>query len=372
LIRRLEAQRFRNLEPLVLELDPGSTLLVGPTGAGKTSVLEALYVAATTRSFRTAKLEECVRSLCGDRSDRCGRGEPEEGEEPSFWVALEIDGARRSRLEVSWAESSGLQRSVDGERASIAEHLGRQPVLAFSWEDGDTWVAEPDLRRRFVDRGLVAERSIALEPLSRYRRVLAHKRSLLAEGRCKLADLEPWNALFAQSAAAVRVLRGEYVHRLDRALQEVIEISGLDLLGVEVSYRPSPDVEAGDAEGLLQAISRGARREVEAGRPLFGPHRDVIELTFRRQPVARVASSGERRALTLLAVAAQGRLLEEIGRCVALLIDDADVELDRPTLNGIWRAFLGAPQLLVSSNRPEVWNGLGTQRRIDLAGGRMR
>ncbi|HVS63216.1 MAG TPA: DNA replication and repair protein RecF [Thermoanaerobaculia bacterium] len=358
MIRRLEAQRFRNLAPLSLVLREGSTLLVGPIGAGKTSILEAVYVATTTRSFRTSRLEECVQSSAV-------------AEEQGFWSAAEVENARRSRLEVAWSTAGGLQRSVDGERLSISEHLERQPVLAFSWQDAETWVGDPELRRRFVDRGLVAERTAALDPLSKYRRVLAHKRSLLAEARARLSDLEPWNQLFAEAAGAVQRMRAAYLDRLERALAEAIGVSALELPGVSLAYHPSPAAEAGDGHDLGRVLARLAAREIEARRPLVGPHRDAIELRFRGRSLDRVASSGERKALALLCLAAQATLLEAAERDAALLVDDADVELDRPGLRGVWKALRRAPQVLVSSNRPEVWEGLGASHRLALAEGRV-
>lgn len=363
MIRRLEAQRFRNLEPLGVELEAGTTLLVGPTGAGKTSLLEAIYVATTTRSFRTGKLEDCVQGSAPGR---------ESGSDiPGFWTRVEVEGARRSRLEVAWSSTAGLERTVDGERAPISDHLERQSVLAFSWEDAATWVGEPERRRRFVDRGLVAERTATLDRLSRYRRVLAHKRSLLAAPRVRATDLEPWNQLFAEAAAAVQRLRGDYVARLEAALADSIRIAGLELSGVTLSYRPSPALDTGDEQGLLARLAGLTTREIEARRPLAGPHRDTIELELRAQPIGRVASSGERKALSLLCLAAQASLLETAGRSAALLIDDADVELDRPTLHRVWRTFRQAPQVLLSSNRSEVWVELVEGRRLGLSEGRV-
>ncbi|MGH9363537.1 MAG: DNA replication/repair protein RecF, partial [Thermoanaerobaculia bacterium] len=58
---QLAARGFRNLEPLAWEPAPGSHLLLGGNGAGKTSLLEAAYALATTRSFRTPRLADCVR-----------------------------------------------------------------------------------------------------------------------------------------------------------------------------------------------------------------------------------------------------------------------------------------------------------------------
>jgi DNA replication and repair protein RecF len=58
---QLTARGFRNLEPLTWQPEGGSHLLLGGNGAGKTSLLEAVYAVATTRSFRASQIADCVR-----------------------------------------------------------------------------------------------------------------------------------------------------------------------------------------------------------------------------------------------------------------------------------------------------------------------
>ena len=59
-IERLYAEGFRNLAPLDWRPHPRVQLLTGDNGQGKTNILEAIYVAAGLRSFRTSKLADCV------------------------------------------------------------------------------------------------------------------------------------------------------------------------------------------------------------------------------------------------------------------------------------------------------------------------
>ncbi|HXO40385.1 MAG TPA: AAA family ATPase, partial [Thermoanaerobaculia bacterium] len=60
MLSHFTARGFRNLQPLDLAPSPGSHLLLGGNGAGKTSLLEAIYVLATTRSFRAGQVVDCV------------------------------------------------------------------------------------------------------------------------------------------------------------------------------------------------------------------------------------------------------------------------------------------------------------------------
>ena len=116
----LEARRFRNLEPLSWSPGAGRHLLLGGNGAGKTSLLEAVYTVATTRSFRTPRLAECVRH----------------GED-GFHLTAEVETPVRTRLEVSW-DAAGLARAVNGARGDLAEHLEPLPVVA--WHAGEAEV----------------------------------------------------------------------------------------------------------------------------------------------------------------------------------------------------------------------------------------
>src|SRR5919108_4429834 len=60
-VTRLNLRDFRNYDRLDLKLDPGTTLFYGPNAAGKTTILEALFYLATTKSPRAGTDREIVR-----------------------------------------------------------------------------------------------------------------------------------------------------------------------------------------------------------------------------------------------------------------------------------------------------------------------
>jgi DNA replication and repair protein RecF len=59
-IRQLRVSEFRNIRQAELELRR-INLLCGPNGSGKTSVLEAVYLLGSGRSFRSARLDPVIR-----------------------------------------------------------------------------------------------------------------------------------------------------------------------------------------------------------------------------------------------------------------------------------------------------------------------
>lgn len=274
--------------------------------------------------------------------------------------------AGRDHLEIGWRRGERL-RLANGNAIPLAEHVALQPVVLWTAAEADLLAGAPALGRRLVDRGLVSTRPTALAALSRYRRVLAQKRQLLAS---RPADgLESWNELLAEAAAEVVGLRAAYVEALDAALAVVRERTALSLPPLRIEYLPSPRASIHGRDAILGALERIASRERERGAPLLGPHRDALRLLWNGREVGTVASAGEGKALGLLLAAAQGTLVEATGREPIYLLDDADAELDRERLAAVWDAFATARQLLATSSQPEVWETLSASRRWRLSAG---
>jgi DNA replication and repair protein RecF len=336
-LAQLTANGFRNLAPLSLHPEAGSHLFLGGNGAGKTSFLEAVYVLATTKSFRTSQIGDCIRHGAD-----------------LFHLEGEVTNGARSRLEVAYGREFRL-RTLNGRNAPLAEHLAALPVVSWAAADVELLSGAPRLRRRFLDRGVVGLRPATLEMLGRYREALRQKRGLLSSGG---PGLEAWNELLAGVAAELIARRKAYVEALAGRMAEVLLESGLPFPPVELVYRPSPASGLEGAAAISHSLERIADRERQRQLPLLGPHRDDLQIRWGEHEVGRVASAGERKALSLLLLAAHGRVLDTAGASPVYLLDDVDAELAPGTLAAVWGIFTGekgARQLFASSNRPQVW-----------------
>jgi DNA replication and repair protein RecF len=351
----LTAHDFRNLAPLDWRPDPGRHLLLGPNGAGKTSLLEAVYVLATTKSFRTPRLADCVRHPAGEAAAE------------GFRLAGEVEGPARTRLAVAW-DRDGLARSVNGATVSLSEHLSVLPVVAWSSAEVEILTGAPAQRRRFLDRGAVSRRPGLLPTLTRYRRALGQKRELLTRGGPPPADqLAPWNDLLAQAGAELAAARASYTEKLAGVLTGTLAAAGLPFPEVVLRYRPSPPESVEGTEALRRAFERARAEEIDRRQPRIGPHRDDLDVLWGGRPVKEVASAGERKSLSLLLAAAQGQVLASSGRTPVLLLDDLDAELAPETLERVWPVMGdgdgGVTQLLATSNRETVWRDLSLDHR---------
>ena len=362
MIRSLACRNLRALEETQWSLEEGAHLLLGGTGEGKTSLLEAIYLATTTRSFKTSRLSDCVSRGVLARVDPQAVAAPStSAASDGFFTCVEVENFSRSRLEVAWNGAEGTQRRLNGDRSTLEEHLSQQPILAFSVADIEVLVGAPDLRRRLVDRISVALHPASLAILTRYRRALDHKRALLAQrdGFDREA-LRSFNELLADAATALIARRRLSIEALRTALTAVNQEFPRPKFSVDVAYRSSPDLKTSepDAASVLQELERSYSHEVRTHRPQLGPHRDRIDVLFNGRPVAETASAGELKAIGLLLLAAQARLLQEADRACVLLVDDVDTEMDQATLEAVWPLLNQGPQTLFSSNREAVFEGL--------------
>jgi DNA replication and repair protein RecF len=352
LLAALTTHSFRNLADATWKPAAGRQLLLGPNGAGKTSVLEAVYLLATSRSFRTNDLAVCGRHGA-----------------PGFHLAADAGEEGATRLEIGW-QPGKRRRQAGGQELPLGQHVTLQPVVLWTAGEADLLAGAPELGRRLIDRGLVSTTPGALGALGRYRQLIEQKRKLLASGRA--GGLQSWNSLLAEAAAALIALRSRYVATLEAALGRVRSRTPLELPPVGLEYLPSPRAGREGAAAILAALERVEERERERGIPLVGPHRDDLRLLWGGREVRAVASAGEGKALGLLLAAAQGELVAATGREPLYLLDDADAELDRQRLAAVWQAFPRAAQVLATSSRTEAWEGIDAAARWEVGAGVLR
>lgn len=352
MLERLSCEGFRNLAATTWRPGPGRHLVLGGNGAGKTSLLEAVYLVATTRSFRTSWIEECA-AHGGD----------------SLRIEAVFKGAARADLEVAWNRERGRRRAVNGQELPLADHLAVQPVVAWSSADVEILAGSPGARRRMIDQGIIGLKPGSVAVFSRYRRALRQKRELLATGG---GGLDAWNDLVADAAAELLRLRDRYVALLAVEIEKTAAGSRVGLPPITLLYRPSPPRGLEGATAVRAALEQARSAERRRRAPLVGPHRDEVEIRLGGDEVRKIASAGERKAIGLLLLAARRSVLADAGREPLVLVDDADAELDPDRLAALWEVFDGASQLLATSSRPAVWQRLESDDRWWVAGGVLR
>lgn len=422
-IERLRLTDFRNYPELDLTLPPGLVIFSGRNAQGKSNLLEAVTLIATSRSFRTASEREAVRWGA-----------------PGHFARVEATVRRRSdtlQIEVILTESGqdgaptpgsagatatqpaapampqapeGSVRKrirVNGAPRRAMDLLGLAPVVVFAPTDLDLVIGSPGDRRRFLDLTLCQVDQTYCRTLSQYQKVLSQRAALLRrirDGQDTPQGLTYWDDLLAHHAAPIMRTRASFIERAELAAARVYaSLSQADATEADDDERdatdapvvpPAPPSSAlpggtdalrmvyrpsyqGALEGDVAALVAGIRarllelrrREIAQGVNVLGPHRDDLAFVAGGVDLATYGSRGQQRTVALALKLAELEYIEtELGDQPILLLDDVLSELDAGRRADLLAATQGLDQVLLTTtdatSLPPAALAQGTRFRV--------
>jgi len=324
-LRRLTLTNFRVYEQLQLDLERGLTILVGPNAAGKTSLLEAIHVLATTKSPRTNSDGELVR--WGATVCRVEGAFVSHADQP-LRLAVGLDAS-------AGAGPPGRRLEVEGEPVGgPRDFIGRASVVMFTPDDLAIIKGGPGLRRRFLNTAIAQLQPRYLDDLSRYKRALRQRNELLKAlggGARPPAEAQAWTEQLVRSGAAVAVMRRRFIEALDAQARQVHRlIAGEEALALSYAGELAAcEDEAAAAESFRARLEELGDLEVRRGTTLAGPHRDELHVAVNEAAVRQFGSQGQQRTAALSLKLGQARVAQEWSEePPLLLLDDCLSELD--------------------------------------------
>lgn len=373
---KIDLKDFRNYRRLELGLPRGLVVFQGENAAGKTSLLEAIYLLATTKSPRARTEQELVNL---ETAPEYGAPaftrlsaviERKEGE-----IAAEIliirDGDTPDRERTSGI-ASRKRVKLNGVPRRAIDLIGQINVVLFSPEDLDLIIGTPALRRRYLDITLSQTDHRYLRTLQEYARVLAQRNGFLrnlkerqrnnrgaaAAGR---NEMTIWDEELIKGGTYIIRRRQECLAGLnERAAGLHAHLIGLDSElqpGFELVYRPSfgLDGEVQDEAGLTRRFQAQLEKlrpqELQRGVSLAGPHRDDFAFMVDGADIGVYGSRGQQRTAVLaLKLAEVGWMEKQTGDQPILMLDDILSELDVQRRQYVLDTVqAGAEQVLITS-----------------------
>lgn len=330
-ISDLQISNLRNIENLQLDAVAGLNVIVGRNGAGKTSILEAIYLAGRGRTFRHPDAGPLIRSessnavVVAKLKDASGQ-------------AIGVLGIERER--------AGLRCRFKGKdltkRSELAEVL---PVQFVSSQPQLLLSAGPEYRRRFLDLGLFHVEHRYLELYVRFQKVLKQRNAAL-----RMADprhAENWDQSFVSSAVELSQIRMGFADRLLARTSTILD-SWYSQLGLSQRFNAGWKRDSDLAAELKQRLQRDSER----GFTSIGPQRAEWMLFSNGRSADKTLSRGQQKILIMalnlamldIVVDARGENHRPV-----VLIDDLAAELDTTNRRYVLDAFIAREvQLFIS------------------------
>jgi DNA replication and repair protein RecF len=366
---QLKLSRFRNYEELDLTPGPGLNILYGANAQGKSNVLEAISLLATTRSLRAGRESELIRR-----------------DAEIAHVQAEIDREREgnAELQVSIFQTDKKSVRINGlKRARVVDLLGQFNAVFFGAIDLAIVSGEPSDRRHYLNVEISQISSRYVYDLGHYKRVLAQRNRLLRDLRERPRDpvqvgLDAWTEQLVNYGAPILDKRRFYIERLAPLADQIHRELTDGREGLELRYLPSielpapvpvapamaavreptseerylaeteaetreeavpipptnppqsgPSATETIATAFREQLQRGAMEEARRGTTLIGPQRDDLSFQIDGLDARTYGSQGQQRTVALALKLAEFRLIEDyVGEPPVMLLDDVMSDLD--------------------------------------------
>lgn len=315
-IKNIQLNNFRNYIHLDMDFHKKVNILLGKNAQGKTNLIEAIYMNSIGKSFRTNKDSEMIRF----------------GSEYAKIKLHSIKDEEDVTLEIT-IKNEGKEVKKEGYKCvKISEMLDTVYVVVFSPEDLRIVKDEPEKRRRFVDRELSQLKPVYYDELSRYKKILLQRNSLLKEKIVPDDLLDVWDASIIEAGTKIIVRRKEFIDKLNRISSEIHHEITNGKEKLEVFYEENVDFFTDTKElkeKYKQKMEKCRKQDIYKGTTGAGPHKDDLKLLVNGVDIRSYGSQGQQRTAALSLKLAEIKLIEEEkGEKPILLLDDVLSELD--------------------------------------------
>jgi DNA replication and repair protein RecF len=330
-LAELRIENLRCVEAAALEFSPELNLIAGENGAGKTSILEAIFLLGRGRSFRTRSSERLIRYG-----------------QPRLTVYGRTDDSPDQHAGIEIAADGGTRARINGENAtSLLQLSGVVPVQAIDPEIHKLVDQGPERRRRWLDWLVFhVEPTFAIH-WSRYTRALKQRNAALRSGA---AAVDVWDKELVTNGVAITEARQRSLARLLPRLTENFHRFGeLEVVaGFSTGWAADEDFES--------ALRTHRERDRQRGTTTAGPHRADVTLRRSHRAAKETLSRGQQKLTAVAMIISQLRLLQdELGMRAVLLLDDPAAELDEKNLQRLFDELASLKsQMIATSLTPET------------------
>jgi DNA replication and repair protein RecF len=299
---------FRNLSNVVISPSPSINIITGDNGAGKTSLLEAIFYLSRGKSFRSHITKRIIQK-----------------NQPSFIVRAEVN-EDRQQIKL------GIQRFADGKtlihlnhenQKSIAALTNHLPIKLIRADSYRYFFDGPKLRRQHLDWGVFHVEPTYFRLWQQAQHVLKQRNACLKKNT-DTKQITFWDQQLTKASEEMHSLRLSYIKQLIPTFNKLSQHI-LPKTPIQMCYKKGwPEGTA-----LKTALDQSLIKDKQFGYTSCGPHRADLQLYHEKTPAADVLSQGEQKLISYVISLSQCILLKKLTKKIPIiLIDDLASELD--------------------------------------------
>ncbi len=347
IIKSLELSNFRNYDSLSINFDNGTNILYGDNAQGKTNILEAIFVSATTKSHKSSKDSEMIEF---------------DNEEAHIRTILEKEDIE-TRVDMHLRKNKSKGIAIDGTKIKkAADLLGLLNVVFFSPEDLSIIKNGPSERRRFIDMELCQLDNFYLYNLNHYNKIVNQRNKLLKDISFN-SDLKEtlniWDSQLVSYGSKIIERRELFVNQLNEIINDIhYNLSGGNE-NLKILYEPNVSLDVYE-----KILNNSQEKDIKLKQTTVGPHRDDISFIVKKNnnneneiDVRKFGSQGQQRTAALSLKLSEIELVKKITNDTpVLLLDDVLSELDSGRQNYLLNSIGNIQTIITCTGLDEFVN----------------
>ena len=336
-IEKINLQNFRNYLKEQIILSPKINIFYGDNAQGKTNILEAIFLSAFGKSFRTNKEKELINigqeflqeEIFYQKSDRTGK--------------IKITIADKKQIEINGIKIKKL-----------SELLGNLNIVIFTPDDIQILKEGPAQRRKFLDMMIGQLRPNYVYQLNNYKNTIEQRNNYLRQIKEEHKPeemLEIWDEKLAEYAINICQYRIEFIEKIKNKIKEIhTQITNEEL---KIEYI----TECEKKENYLALLKQRRKLDIIKGYTTKGIHRDDFKIFINGKEIGIYGSQGQHRtAILSLKLAELYVIYDEIGEYPILLLDDFMSELDEKRRKSFLENIKNTQVIITCTDKMEIKN----------------
>lgn len=317
-VNKIKLINYRNYNQIEIQLGPKVNIFLGNNAQGKTNLLEAIYLAALTRSFRGTKDKDLI--YAGRQAAYVG-------------VDFETEDSGYQTVEFKLSKETTKRCKINGlEAGKSSEAIGLLNVVIFSPEDLKMIKEGPGERRRFLDAEISQIRPVYRRDLVEYTKLLKNRNIYLKAIRYQGSDMKFLDVLdeqLAEKGAAIIKSRILFIEDISKISYEIHKRISGEMEHLSLKYQSTLSLTENIEADFLEKLKANRVEDLSRLTTSVGPHRDDLEIYINDMDSKVYASQGQQRSAALSIKLAEVELIKKYrGEYPVVLLDDVMSELD--------------------------------------------
>ncbi len=307
-IQSLKIGQLRNISSCQLRFSDQLNIFYGQNGAGKSSLLEAIYTLGNGKSFRTAKHSKVINK-----------------EADAFTVFAQFfNGDTNHKIGLMRERSGDIQIKLDGEKVTKLSSLSKSlPMQILAPEQYELLTKGPSARRKLMDWGVFHVEHSFLLDWQRALKILKQRNQSLKQAT-NYKQISPWDKQLVPLSETIHQQRLHYIEQLEPIYQNI-----LSKFLPQIESRFSLYAGWKGDESLEEVLLRQFSLDIKTGFTHSSIQKADLKILIDNQLAAEQLSRGQQKLVTIALKLAQLKLMQQKQSSYPVfLLDDIGAELD--------------------------------------------